>query len=171
MTLHIIFEAWSWSWLACCAFNRSPMTWHGVTQKGRTPTRSSPTTTTHTLTTITPGTTGCLRTSLARANHLFQSWWHQKIRAVCVEINNRPSAFTSVLCCHQWKATAKVEHQTCAANKALVGTVCRHKLDTASTFFFLFFPLWMGPLSTLSSFTWEVRHFVIPGPIFGTWSL
>lgn len=32
--------------------------------------------------------------------------------SVCVEINNRPLAFLSALCCHQWKATAKVEHQT-----------------------------------------------------------
>lgn len=110
------------------------MTWHGVTQMGRTPTRSSPTTTTLTLIAITPDTTVCLRTSLARAN---QSWWHQKIRAVCVEINNRPLAFLPALCCHQWKATAKVEHQTRAANKALVRTVCRHKLDTAFTFVFL----------------------------------
>lgn len=141
-----------WSCLLCRAFNRSPTTWHGVTQRGRTPTRSSPTTTTLTLNAITPDTTACLRTSLARAN---QSWWHQKIRAVCVEINNRPLAFLPALCCHQSKATAKVEHQTRAANKALIRTVCRHKLDTAFTFVFL----WMGPLSTLSSFTWEVRHF------------
>lgn len=42
--------------------------------------------------------------------------------------------FCLALCCHQWKATAKVEHQTRAANKALVRTVCRHKLDTAFTF-------------------------------------
>lgn len=118
------------------------MTWHGVTQRGHTQTRSCPTTTSLTLiltlTTIMPGTTGCLRTSLARANHCFLSWWQQKMRAVCVVINNRPSEFPSLLCCHQWKATAKVEHQTCAANKPLVRTVCRHKLDTAFSFFFFF---------------------------------
>lgn len=126
----MISEAWCWSWRVCCAFSRSPMTWHGVNQRGRTPTRSYPTTTTltRTLTTITPGATGYSRTSLARANHRFQSWWHQKIKVVCVQISNRPLASPSLLCCHQWKATAKVKHQTRAANRALVRTVCRHKI-------------------------------------------
>lgn len=69
--------------------------------------------------------------------------WQQKRRAVCVAIDNRPSALTLVLCCHQWKATAKVEHQTCAANKPHVRTVCRHKLDTAFSFSVSYF-VWMG---------------------------
>lgn len=127
----------------CFTSNRIPVTWHGVTQRGHTPTRFSPTTTTLIFTTITLDVMGCLRTSLARANHRFQSWWQQKIWAVCVEINYRPFAFLLVLCCHQWKATAKVKHQTCAANKPLVCTVCWHKLDTAFSFCSLF--LWMGP--------------------------
>lgn len=149
----------------CFAFNRSPMTCHGVTQRGPMLTRFSPTTTSLILTpililtTTMPDTTGCLRTSLAKANQCFLSWWQQKIRAVCVETNNRPLAFPSLLCCHQWKATAKVKHQTCAANKPLVRTVCRHKTDTAfSPFLFFFFLLylslclWMGSHSTSPRF-------------------
>lgn len=168
----------------CFAFNRSPMTCHGVTQRGPMLTRFSPTTTSLILTpililtTTMPDTMGCLRTSLAKANHCFLSWWQQKIRAVCVETNNRPLAFPSLLCCHQWKATAKVKHQTCAANKPLVRTVCRHKTDTAfSPFLFFFFalslslsldgiPLNIAPLHVMIQDTlWFQDQF------FGTWSL
>lgn len=167
----------------CFAFNRSPMTCHGVTQRGPMLTRFSPTTTSLILTpililtTTMPDTTGCLRTSLAKANQCFLSWWQQKIRAVCVETNNRPLAFPSLLCCHQWKATAKVKHQTCAANKPLVRTVCRHKTDTAfSPFLFFFFfalslslsldgiPLNIAPLHVMIQDTFQDQF-------FGTWSL
>lgn len=143
-----------WSWRVCCALSRSPMTWHGVTQRGRMPTPSSPTTTIRTLTTIAPGTMGCLRTSPARANRRPLSWWHQKIKAVCVQINYRALAFASLLCCHQWKATAKVEHQTRAANKALVRTVFRHKSDTAFRFS-LWTPLIFVQLHTNTSLCFQ----------------
>lgn len=138
--------------------NRSQMTQQGVTRRGRTPTRSSLTTTilsliltlsptltltpSLSLTATTADTTACSRTSLARAD---QPWWHQKIRAVCVEISNRPFfvAFLPALCCHQWKATAKVEHQTRAANKGTCTyKVCRHKSDTAFCFCFFFLSGW-----------------------------
>lgn len=153
------------------ASNRIPTTCHEVTQRGRTPTRFSRTTTTLTPTptlTATPDTTGCLRTSLARANHRFRSWWQQKIWAVCVEINDRPSHFCRSFAVTSEKLQPKSNSKFVLLTNHL-RTVYRHKSNTAFSFCFSLF-LDGTPL-IFARFTWEVRHFVISGPIFGIWPL
>ena len=115
---------------------------------------------------------------LLEPNHRFQSWWQQKIWAVC-EVHPRASVAPPFLCCHQWRATAKVRQPSCAANKPLVRAVCRHNMDTA-----FFCPLFLSVCPSLSpslsgrdpsqrcpASPEESRRFVIPGPVFGTWSL
>lgn len=114
---------------ALSALSRTPTIWRGVSQRAPTPTRSSPTTTTRTRTSTTPGTTACSRTSPARAH---QRWRRRSdsSRLCPHQAQTLPAFFRPPRRAPpprrrtQWKATAKVEHQTRAADGAR--SVCRH---------------------------------------------
>lgn len=142
----------------CSAFDRNPTTHQGVTKRAPTPTRSSPTIITCTPTTIAPGTTGYLRTSLAKTKHCFLSWWQQKIRPVCGEIRIRAPCIPGIPLLSPVKSYGQSQTPNLRCYQA-TWTVRRHKLD-----FSFLISVWTERTSTFAFF--HFGHLETTRPVF-----